>query len=385
MPFRDAFECLWCGAPWSTRGPDDLEGFAQLCPDCIGRAGDNEFLRFRLKAALDERARTMAPAGPGPASSAPAVSASSAPAVSASSAPAVSASSAPAVSASSAPAVSASSAPAVVSSPPGSAAPSPAVAPSPPGSAAPSPAAAAPVADRPESAVAAGELSAEMIAYYEARAGEYDDWYLRRGRYERGPVHDQVWAAELDVATLWLDGLAWSGEIVELAAGTGWWSPLLATKGELSIYDAAEAPLDRARDRLLAHRLRAHIHVRDAWLEPDRAVDGLFCGFWLSHVPRARLADFLALARRWLRPGGMLAFIDSRSDPESGATDQPAPSAAEDDLGLDRRRLADGREFRVVKVHYEPAELRAALLAAGFASAEVTATPRFFLLGQATA
>jgi SAM-dependent methyltransferase len=344
MPFRERFECLWCGAAWATRGPDDLEGFAQLCPDCVGRAGDNGFLRFRLKTALDERARTMAPASTGPASPAQAVSGSSAPAV--------------------------------VPSAPASAVPSQAVSSSP---------AAARVVEPPEPAVAPGELSTEMVAYYEARAGEYDDWYLRRGRYSRGPVHDQAWAAELDVATLWLDGLAWSGEIVELAAGTGWWSPLLATKGELSIYDAAEAPLDRARDRLLAHRLRAHIHVRDAWLDPDRPVDGLFLGFWLSHVPRARLAEFLALARRWLRPGGMLAFIDSRPDPESGASDQPATSAAESDLGLDRRRLANGREFRVVKVHYEPAELQAALLAAGFASAEVTATPRFFLLGQATA
>ncbi|MGZ8502683.1 MAG: class I SAM-dependent methyltransferase [Candidatus Limnocylindrales bacterium] len=308
MPFRNAFECLWCGTPWSTRGPDDLEGFAQLCPDCIGRAGDNGFLRFRLKAALDERARTMAHADPTSASSGP--------------------------------------------STPGG---------------------------------ARDELSTEMIAYYEARAGEYDDWYLRRGRYARGPVHDQAWAAELDVATLWLDGLAWSGDIVELAAGTGWWSPLLASKGELSIYDAAEAPLDRARDRLLAHRLRAHIHVRDAWLEPDRAVDGLFCGFWLSHVPRARLAEFLGLARRWLKPGGTFAFIDSRPDPQSGADDQPVTPSAETDLGLDRRRIADGREFRVVKVQYEPAELLAALHAAGFASSEVAATPRFFLLGHATA
>ena len=63
------------------------------------------------------------------------------------------------------------------------------------------------------------------------------------------------------------------GEIVELAAGTGWWSPLLASKGELSLYDAAPAPLDRARERLVAHRLRAHLHVRDAWAEPDRPVD----------------------------------------------------------------------------------------------------------------
>src|SRR4029079_9931053 len=145
-----------------------------------------------------------------------------------------------------------------------------------------------------------------MVDYYEARGREYDDVDTRRGRYERGPIPDAAWNAELDGAGTWLDGLPIHGEIVELAAGTGWWSPLLASKGELSIYDAASAPLDRARDRLLAHDLRAHIHVRDAWAEPDRRVDALFAGFWLSHVERARTGEFLAIARRWLKPGGLL-------------------------------------------------------------------------------
>ena len=56
MPFRRAFDCLWCGAHNETRAPDDLEGWAQLCPVCVGRAGDNEFMRFRLRRALEERA-----------------------------------------------------------------------------------------------------------------------------------------------------------------------------------------------------------------------------------------------------------------------------------------------------------------------------------------
>jgi SAM-dependent methyltransferase len=292
VPFRSAFDCLWCGTAWTVRGPDDLEGWAQLCPDCVGKAGANEFLRFRVRDALAERggARTA-------------------------------------------------------------------------------------VADRPPR-----NDDADLVAYYDARAPEYDDWYLRRGRYSHGPVHDAAWNTELDMAGRWLDALPLSGEIVELAAGTGWWSPLLAEKGELSLYDAAEAPLERARERLVAHRLRAHLHVRDAWAAPDRQVDALFAGFWLSHVPRGRLDEFLAIARAWLRPGGTFAFIDSLPDAQSGAADHPAPH---DDESV--RRLADGREFRIVKVYYEPGELRAALLRAGFASADVTTTGRFFLLGAATA
>jgi demethylmenaquinone methyltransferase/2-methoxy-6-polyprenyl-1,4-benzoquinol methylase len=112
-------------------------------------------------------------------------------------------------------------------------------------------------------------------------------------------------------------------------------------------------------------------------------VDALFAGFWLSHVPRGRLDAFLALARRWLRPGGRFVAIDSLPDPQSGAADQPAapPSGAD----RSRRRLADGREFEIVKVHYRPEELRAALLRAGFAAAEVATTGRFFVLVEAIA
>ncbi len=297
MPFRATFDCLWCGAPHTCRSADDLEGWAQLCPDCVGKAGDNGFLRFRLRHALTER--SGAPAEPEPAPAA-----------------------------------------------------------------------------LPEGL----DLGAEMLAYYQARAPEYDDWYLRRGRYERGPVHDAAWNAELDIAGRWLDALPIQGEIVELAAGTGWWSPLLASKGELSLYDGAEAPLDRARERLVAHRLRAHLHVRDAWAPADRAVDAVFTGFWLSHVPRARLDAFLAIVRQWLKPGGTFAFIDSRFDPQSSAADHPTPA---DDQSI--RRLDDGREFTVVKVYYDPADLEIALARAGFIEPSVTTTGRFFLTGVARA
>jgi SAM-dependent methyltransferase len=313
MPFRATFDCLWCGDVHTCRGPDDLEGWAQLCSSCVGKAGDNGFLRFRLHQALTER---------GAASARPVTTAA--------------------------------------------------------------PVATADPVSVAESALAGtapdSDRDAEMLAYYEARAPEYDDWYLRRGRYERGPVHDAAWNAELDIAGRWLDALPIAGEIVELAAGTGWWSPLLASKGDLSLYDGATGPLDRARERLVAHRLRAHIHVRDAWTEPDRTVDALFTGFWLSHVPRDRLDAFLRIVRRWLKPGGIYAFIDSRADPQSSAVDHPTPA---DDTSM--RRLDDGREFTVVKVYYEPAELEGALARAGFDDANVTTTGRFFLTGSARA
>lgn len=315
MPFRSAFDCLWCGTSHATRGPDDLEGWAQLCPACVAKAGDNGFLRARLRQGLRERAQAAAGGAPAPTAVAVAT------------------------------------------------APTPASQRIPVDGGAPEAA-----ADRDD-----------LVAYYEARAPEYDDWYLRRGRYARGAIHDAAWHAELDAAGRWLDALPWQGRLVELAAGTGWWSPLLASRGELSMFDAATAPLDRARERLVAHGLRAHLHTRDAWAPPDPSlapVDGLFTGFWLSHVERDRLAAFLALAGDWLRPGGRYAFIDSLPDPASGAADHPAPVA---DQAI--RRLADGREFRIVKVLRPPDAYASALEAAGFVDVEVSTTGRFFVLG----
>jgi len=316
---RPTFDCLWCGRSWTTRSADDLEGWAKLCPDCLGKAGDNAFLRFRLRDALAARAGAKQP---------------------------------------------------TTDTVEPTAATDPTEPSEPPKQDAPDADAARPGLD----------VGAEMVAYYEARAGEYDDWYLRRGRYAHGPIHDAAWNAELDAAGRWLDALPIHGEIVELAAGTGWWSPLLASKGELWLYDAAESPLERARERLLAHGLRAHIHLRDAWAEPDRAVDAVVLGFWLSHVDRARTAAFLELARRWLKPGGTLAIIDSMADPQSGADDHPPVIG---DRAM--RRVADGREFTIVKVQRHSAELAAALSAAGFRDVQATTTGRFFVLASCTA
>jgi demethylmenaquinone methyltransferase/2-methoxy-6-polyprenyl-1,4-benzoquinol methylase len=283
MPFREAFDCLWCGRAHRTRSGEDLEGWAGLCPECVGRAGDNGFLRFRVRSALQERAR----------------------------------------------------------------------------------------------AAASPDLDAEMKAYYAARAPEYDEIYGQRGAASGGSVLDLWREREIDEITGWLDQVPLSGEIVELAAGTGWWSPLLAQKGELSLYDINAEPLDIARGRLVAHGLRAHIHVRDAWQEPDRQVDGVFCGFWLSHVPRSRLSEFLGLVARWLRAGGRFAFLDERA-----GTAAPDP-AADPETGITVRRLGDDKEFRIPKVYYAPGELESALREAGFDRSEVRETERYFLMGTA--
>jgi len=258
---RPDFTCLWCGTRTRARSSDDLEAWAQLCPDCLGRAGENPFLRYRLRAALEARAHGR-PAGGGETRAGapwePASSAHMRPSV-----PVATGSAAPGL----------------------------------------EPAA---TASRPT-------LGAQLAPPPDDPEG-LDDWYLGRGAHERGPVTGATWRAELDVAVPAVDALGLAGRIVEPRCGVGFWSVLLATMGELTALDDRPGMLDRARDRLVAHRLRAHLHEHDPFGAPapadTAAFDAAFVGMTLSQLAPARRSGFLAATRSRLRPGGRLVVVD---------------------------------------------------------------------------
>lgn len=288
MPFRDRFDCLWCGAPWTTRTPDDLEGWAQLCPECLGKAGTNAFLRGRLRAALDARATGTRASRDGS-----------------------------------------------VDARPGPGTPAPGA---------------------PRSATGPARLGVP--------AALPDDWFLRRGEHARGAIHDAAWNAELDMVTRWLDGQPLAGRILEPAAGVGFFSPLLAGRGELLASDPDGDALDRARDRLLAHGLRAHLHVRDPWARPgpgEPRADAAVVAFLAGRVRGAGLDTALQLLRDRLRTGAPLALVDLLPDPHGGPPEG------------------------VAWTFHDPDVLEAALRRAGFGSVRVTSTGRFFVLVAALA
>ena len=112
---------------------------------------------------------------------------------------------------------------------------------------------------------------------------------------------------------------------------------------------------------------------------PAARYDAAFFSFWLSHVPEERFAAFWANVARVLAPGGAAYLIDSAFDPTSTAKDHVLP---ERDAGIVTRRLNDGREFRIVKLFWEPRALAARLSALGW-SATLAQTPSYFIHGDA--
>jgi demethylmenaquinone methyltransferase/2-methoxy-6-polyprenyl-1,4-benzoquinol methylase len=226
----------------------------------------------------------------------------------------------------------------------------------------------------------------EQINYYRARANEYDEWFLRQGRYDHGAEENDRWHAEAAEVARALDTFLDSANgrpgasALELAGGTGLWTQRLAGRFDhLTVVDAAPETLALNRERLGAAADRVDYHVADlfAW-RPERRYDLVFFSFWLSHVPPERFAAFWSLVRDCLAPGGRAFLVDSRYALTSSARDHHLEAEATSMT----RRLNDGREYRVVKVFYTPERLRADLAALGW-QADIRATPTYFLYGHA--
>jgi demethylmenaquinone methyltransferase/2-methoxy-6-polyprenyl-1,4-benzoquinol methylase len=218
----------------------------------------------------------------------------------------------------------------------------------------------------------------QQLQYYRARAAEYDQWWVRQGRYDRGAALNARWFAEAAVVSSALSSFRPAGRVLEIACGTGIWSEqLLPFASHLTLLDGSPEMLTINSARIaspLVRRVEADIFQ---W-QPTEQFDTVFFGFWLSHVPPARFTEFWKLVRSCLAPGGRVFFVDSRHDPTSTAIDHRLPAP---ETSVLRRRLNDGREFRIYKVFHEPAELAGRLSELGW-HFDVRQTDHYFLYGS---
>lgn len=221
-----------------------------------------------------------------------------------------------------------------------------------------------------------GKLLDEQLAYYRARAGEYDEWFLREGRYDRGPEQRAEWFGEIAAIEAALRMAGPRGDALELACGTGLWTRhLVASATRITAVDGSPEVIALNRERVRSDKVEYVVADLFAW-RPAGAFDFVLFTFWLSHVPPSRFEAFWTLVGRALRAGGRVFFVDSLQLPDSTARDQ----SPLDDSGVTRRRLNDGREFDIVKVYYEPAALERRLRTLGWRG-RVQASGRHFLYG----
>lgn len=220
------------------------------------------------------------------------------------------------------------------------------------------------------------DLLQEQVQYYRDRAAEYDEWFFRQGRYDRGEHHRQQWFAEVIQVEKALRAAAPAGDILELACGTGLWTQHLAPLAtHLTAVDAAPEAIALNQRRVAAAAVEYIVADLFNW-SPDRQFDFIFFGFWLSHVPMEQFTPFWQMVKGALKPNGRVFFVDSRLTQESTARNHPALHQS----GYSERKLNDGRVYRVVKIFHEPTQLQASLRSLGWMG-DVDRTDRYFLHG----
>jgi 2-polyprenyl-3-methyl-5-hydroxy-6-metoxy-1,4-benzoquinol methylase len=227
-----------------------------------------------------------------------------------------------------------------------------------------------------------GSILQEQVDYYRARAGEYDEWWFRQGRFDHGPGLNDRWRGETAAVEVALD--AWlarrnPASVLEIACGTGLFTRRIAPRvARVTAVDASPEVLALNRARVAA----ANVSYVEADLfewQPRERYDAVFFSFWLSHVPEERFAPFWDIVAAALAPAGAAYVIDSAFDPTSTAKNHHLPGR---EAGVVTRKLNDGREFRIVKVFWEPQSL-AARLAQLHWSATLAQTPNYFIHGEA--
>ena len=235
--------------------------------------------------------------------------------------------------------------------------------------------------DTPGDVAGDAALLMQQVDYYRARASEYDAWWLRTGRFDRGAENNAAWRSDVEAveqAAIEMLEKTRPSSVLELACGTGLFTRHLAPRvGSVTAVDASPEVIAINRARVAEGNVR-YIEADLFEWQPTARYDCVFMSFWLSHVPHARFESFWSMVRRALAPGGAAYVIDSAHDPTSTAVDHPPPDRQS---GVVTRRLDDGREFRIVKVFWTPEALVARLDTCGFV-ADLRQTARYFIYGS---
>jgi ubiquinone/menaquinone biosynthesis C-methylase UbiE len=163
--------------------------------------------------------------------------------------------------------------------------------------------------------------------YYDARAPEYDDWYLGAGLF--ADRDRPAWSEEIEALGAALAALP-RARTLDVACGTGFLTQHLP--GELVGVDQSARMLAEA-----ARRLPAATFVQGDALAlpfPDGAFDRLFTGHFYGHLEDDDRVGFLAEARRVATE---LVVVDS------------SRRNSEVDEEMSQRTLEDGSRWEVYK------------------------------------
>jgi len=176
-----------------------------------------------------------------------------------------------------------------------------------------------------------------MREYYARRAATYERVYFKPERQ-----------ADLRAMEAWL-GTPFAGrEVLEVACGTGWWTPHGAREAASWLAtDLNPETLALARAKPLPACVRfAEMDAHTLQGLPAQRFNGAFAGCWWSHVPLQRLSAWLGMLHARLEPGARVVFLDNAF---VAASSTPLSRRDADGNTYQQRTLDDGSVHEVLK------------------------------------
>jgi ubiquinone/menaquinone biosynthesis C-methylase UbiE len=189
-----------------------------------------------------------------------------------------------------------------------------------------------------------------MRSYYALRAAYYERVYFKPERQ-----------ADLRAMEAWLPTAFAGRRVLEIACGTGWWTPYgardctswLATDlNPETIAIAKTKPLPAGKVQF------ASVDAYTLAELGDQRFDAAFAGCWWSHVPLARLPAWLTRLHTRLEPGARVVMLDNHFVQTSNL---PITRQDADGNTYQNRTLDDGSVHEVLKNFPRPEQAVAAL------------------------
>jgi ubiquinone/menaquinone biosynthesis C-methylase UbiE len=176
-----------------------------------------------------------------------------------------------------------------------------------------------------------------MQLYYAQRAAIYERVYFKPERQ-----------TDLRAMEAWLPTQFEGRQVLEIACGTGWWTLHGARDAAAWLAtDLNPETMAIAKAKTLPQSVQfATVDAYSLQELEQRTFDAAFTGCWWSHVPLARLPQWLALLHSRLRPGARVVMLDN-----SFVQTSSTPITRQDAEGntYQNRRLDDGSDHEVLK------------------------------------
>jgi demethylmenaquinone methyltransferase/2-methoxy-6-polyprenyl-1,4-benzoquinol methylase len=183
-----------------------------------------------------------------------------------------------------------------------------------------------------------------MLRYYDERASEYEEAYVR-GTGTASIPDPEVFRREASLLTRMVEHFA-RGRLVDLACGTGYWLPhYVAGCSSITLIDQAPRMLQECRKKIASlDALDRVTIVQDDVLEHSfrpRAFDSALVGFLISHLTDEEERQLFERLKTILDADGRFLILDSAWSPERARFNRKTERQ--------ERRLNDGSRFEVYK------------------------------------